>query len=68
MFGEEAGEFHHVDGVGRAEYGREFVVWDDEAFVFLVLEVVFFDVDPEGFCYFGAREFGGLNDGLELFR
>ena len=80
MLIESGGELHHIDGVFADDFG-EFGVGADEALILGVLEVVGFDVDPEGFGYCGPGEFflaeeigkgggefvGRLSDGFFLF-
>ena len=65
MFGEEAGELHHVEGRFAAEEFGELGVGDDEALVLFVLEVVGFDVVPDFFEGGGAGEGGFACDLLE---
>ena len=53
VLADQASQFKHGD-LGFAKYGLELVIGIDVALVDLVLQVVFFDVDPHFADYFRA--------------
>lgn len=66
MGSEDAGKFHHIDGIGVAKEFGELVVRDDKSFIFGILKLLGFDVIPYFFDDLRSRELFFSNNGLQL--